>query len=195
MQSEQTAELFTALSKAQAQMEGAKKGTDNPFFKSKYADLYTVIETARKPLADNGLCITQTIDITAKLGPVVITTLGHSSGQWIRGTCPVINTKGDAQGMGSAITYARRYSHAAICGLAQMDDDGDEAVKEPPAPKRMSKRLVDDTVDQVVACIESADDAGLREILQEFDQDEKAYLWRNFNSAQRGTIKEMLSNG
>lgn len=60
---------------------------------------------------------------------------------------------------------------------------------------KMNKDLQDKIVEQVLSCINNADEHGLREILSELDQDEKAYLWRNFNSAQRGTIKEMLGNG
>ena len=124
--------------------------------------------------------------------PCVTTTLGHKSGQFISGECPVINTKGDAQGMGSAITYARRYSLAAICGVTQVDDDGNAAVQQPAAPKRMNKKFTEELVSQVLSCLDDADEHGLREVLDELDADEKAYLWRNFNSAQRGTIKDML---
>jgi len=124
MQTDQLNELAEAMSKAQAAMTGAKKDSENPFFKSKYADLHAVLEAVKKPLSDNDLCVIQTIECDN-----IVTTLMHKSGQWIRGACPIINTKGDAQGMGSAITYARRYSLAAICGIAQMDDDANDAVQ------------------------------------------------------------------
>jgi len=194
MQSEKTDELFKAMSLAQKTMEGAKKGSENPFFKSKYADLQSVLEAVREHLSEHGLCVIQTMKVLESGSTVVTTTLGHESGQFISGECPVINTKGDAQGMGSAITYARRYSLAAICGVAQVDDDANAAVQKPPAPKRMTKKLVEETVTQVLTCIDSADDLGIKEIMSEFDADEKAYLWQNFDSAQRGILKEMMKH-
>jgi len=148
MQSQDTNELFEALAKAQAEMTGAKKDSENPFFKSKYADLHAVLEAVKEPLAKNNLCVIQTVN-SPEIGSVVVTTtLGHKSGQWINGNCPVINTKGDAQGMGSAITYARRYSLAAICGIAQMDDDGNAAVqqREQISPEPINRAKVDNAV-------------------------------------------------
>lgn len=120
-------ELFTALAKAQGEIENAKKDTANAFFKSKYADLASVINAAKKPLADNGLSILQLTDtINDKL--VLITQLSHSSGQFIRGYYPIsIPLNATSQAVGSALTYARRYAYSAIIGIAQEDDDGNSA--------------------------------------------------------------------
>lgn len=128
-QSENINELATALSKAQSQMEGAKKDSANPFFKSKYADLASVWEACRLPLTDNGLSITQMSDVMSDFPDhvVIYTQLNHSSGQWIRSKLAMKPVKNDPQAIGSCITYARRYSLAAIVGISPEDDDGNAA--------------------------------------------------------------------
>lgn len=125
-QSQELSELAAALVKVQAVVEGAKKDSANPFFKSKYADLESVWEVCRKPLTDNGLAVVQTTD-QAEQGVAVVTTLLHTSGQWMRGRLCMRPVKDDPQGVGSCITYARRYALAAIVGIYQTDDDGEGA--------------------------------------------------------------------
>ena len=120
-------DLFTALAKAQGEIENAKKDTANAYFKSKYADLASVINSAKKALSDNGLSIIQLTDtINDRL--VLITQLSHSSGQFIKGHYPITVPKdANSQQIGSALTYARRYAYSAIVGIAQEDDDGNSA--------------------------------------------------------------------
>ncbi len=126
--SEQINELAAALAKAQSEIIGAAKSADNPFFKSKYADLAACWDACRGPLTKNGLCVIQTPS-TSEEGAVVLTTmLAHQSGQWMRDSMACRPTKGDAQALGSVTTYLRRYGLAAIVGLAQVDDDGEAAV-------------------------------------------------------------------
>lgn len=120
-------ELAMALSKAQAKMGHAKKETENPFFKSKYADLASVIEVAREPLGLNSLCYVQYVQKDEKSGIGLVTKLMHSSGQWIDSFLPLVLTKNDMQGLGSAISYARRYGLSSMLGIAQEDDDGNHA--------------------------------------------------------------------
>lgn len=127
-QSQEVNDLFSALSKAQATIKGALKDSTNPFFKSKYADLESVWDACREPLTAHGLSVIQTTEFSPDAGIYVVTTLGHSSGQWIKGTLPIMAIKQDPQGIGSAITYARRYALAAIVGLVQVDDDGESAM-------------------------------------------------------------------
>jgi len=115
--------LAEALAVAQAEMEAAVKDSNNPFFKSAYADLNSVIQAIKKPLANNGLSYTQLLT-TAN---TVKTILMHKSGQFLVSEMPLINTKGDMQGLGSAVTYARRYTLQAIVGLSAEDDDGNQA--------------------------------------------------------------------
>lgn len=128
--SESLNELATALSKAQGEMSVAKKDTTNTFFKSKYADLSSVWEAARIPLSKNGLSVVQTTNPTDGKSVELVTTLMHSSGQWIEGTTVMIPTKQDPQGMGSCITYMRRYALSAILGISQDDDDGNAAAEK-----------------------------------------------------------------
>ena len=130
MQSESIAALAAALSKAQADITGALKDSSNPFFKSKYADLASCWDACRKQLAANGLCVIQTTN-TTDAGVVLVTTLAHSSGEWMRGVLPVVTKDNGPQAQGSGITYARRYALAAIVGLAQIDDDAEAAQARP----------------------------------------------------------------
>ena len=114
--------LATALAKAQSEMEGAKKESTNPFFKSNYADLHAVIKSSFPYLSKNGLSVTQGNEMI--MGAVcVTTTLMHSSGQWLRSKVKLPLEKKNAQGVGSAITYGRRYGLSAMVGIAQFDDD------------------------------------------------------------------------
>ncbi len=124
-QSPQLDQLFTALAKAQGEMAGAAKDCANPFFKSRYADLSSVWTACREPLSKNGLSVLQIVQ-SSDLGDVLHTTLGHSSGQYMTSTMPIrIKTGGnDLQALGAAITYLRRFSLAAIVGVAP-DDDND----------------------------------------------------------------------
>lgn len=124
--SEAINEIATALSKAQAAIAGAVKDKTNPHFKSDYADLASVWDACRKPLTDHGLSVAQTA--ATEEGRVGVTTiLMHSSGQWIRDSLVMKPTKDDPQGVGSCITYARRYALAAMVGVAPEDDDGNAA--------------------------------------------------------------------
>ncbi len=127
--SQEIGELAKALAAAQGAMNNAKKSSDNPFFKSKYADLAEVWDTCREPLAKNNLAIIQMPGEIDAQGNIKITTmLTHSSSQWIKSTMNIKVAKLDAQGIGSAITYGRRYALAAMVGIAQEDDDGESAV-------------------------------------------------------------------
>lgn len=131
MQSETIGALAAALSKAQADITGALKDSQNPFFKSKYADLASCWDACRKQLAANGLSVIQTTRMTDQ-GLMLVTTLAHSSGEWIAGEMPVLTKDASPQGQGSGITYARRYALAAIVGLAQIDDDAEAAQGRKP---------------------------------------------------------------
>jgi hypothetical protein len=128
LKSEQINELATALSKAQSEIKGAAKTSQNPFFKSSYADLQEVWDACREPLTQNGLSVIQTTIVQEGMVQLE-TTLLHSSGQWITSFYPLRPTKDDPQGMGSAFSYARRYCLAAIVGVYQKDDDAESATK------------------------------------------------------------------
>jgi hypothetical protein len=141
MQSENTADLSAALAKAQAAMQAAKFDKTNPHFKNKYASLAAVIDAVRKPLADNGLCYTQTTEIREG-GLVLVTTLRHG-GQWVASEYP-LPTAAKPQELGSALTYARRYSLSAIaCIAADEDDDAEGARNEGQTIQRRRPRQPD----------------------------------------------------
>jgi len=125
-QSPSIAALAKALSDAQGKIKGAVKDADNPFFKSRYADLASVWDACRAQLSAAELAVIQTT-ANGISGVTVITTLAHSSGEWIRGSLTLRPVKDDPQGAGSAITYARRYALAAMVGVAPEDDDGEAA--------------------------------------------------------------------
>lgn len=131
-QSSDIKDLASALAKAQSQLTAAKKDATNPHFKSLYATLQSVWEAARAPLYNNGLSIAQTFEATDGTRMEITTTLIHTSGQWIAGTLSMIPQRQDPQGIGSAITYGRRYALAAILGIvAEEDDDGNAASQQP----------------------------------------------------------------
>jgi hypothetical protein len=150
-QSAEIKDLALALSLAQAEIGGAVKDSRNPHFGSNYADLESVCEAAREPLAKHKLAVTQTTEKTAD-GIFLVTTLMHASGQFIRGRCPLILQKQDMQGLGAAITYARRFALSAIVGIHQTDDDGETAAGRgqqdargnPVATKREAKPAAKD---------------------------------------------------
>ena len=124
--------LAEALAKAQSEMESAKKDSMNPHFKNKYADIASIIDAVRAPLAKHGLSYVQFVEDDFYL----VTLLMHTSGEWISGRMKLILMKHDMQGLGSAITYARRYGLSAMVGIAQDDDDGNAAShqKHPEKP-------------------------------------------------------------
>lgn len=124
--SESIAELAKALCKAQSAMQGASKDKNNPFFKSKYADLSAVIRAVKEPFTDNGLSYVQfPIEEGGRIG--IETILMHESGEYLSNSFTVALNKQDAQGAGSAITYCRRYGLQAVAGIPSEDDDGNTA--------------------------------------------------------------------
>jgi hypothetical protein len=128
-----TDELDAALFAAQAEFPEMKKEVDNPFFKSKYADLPSILRVVRPILRANGLLIRYHPTIGAGGEPTLTTVLWHTSGQWIATEMLLMLDKNNPQGQGSAITYARRYSMSALLDLVvDADDDGNAASSAPP---------------------------------------------------------------
>lgn len=131
--SESIKELSAAFAKAQPKIEGAVKDKTNPAFRSKYADLGSVVDAIKPPLSEHGLAFIQ-VPHEAESAAQVETVLLHASGEWMSlGTVSVPVTKADAQGFGSALTYARRYGLLAGFGVAPEDDDGNAAAAAAPA--------------------------------------------------------------
>jgi hypothetical protein len=121
-------ELLAALAAAQAEMSNAPYNQTNPAYKSKYADLASIRDATVPHLAKHGLSIHQVMSTNGQ-GLVLITRLGHASGQWIVSEYPIPSSD-RPHVMGSAITYARRYSWAAICGVAAEEDEDGNAAQE-----------------------------------------------------------------
>ena len=130
--SETIAELATALSKAQGQIEDATKDGLNPAFRSKYADLAAVRAVIREPLAVNDLAIMQ-FPRTRQGFVEVETMLIHKTGEFVSETLELPVSKFDAHGIGSGITYGRRYGLMSVLCLAAVDDDGNAATEKAPA--------------------------------------------------------------
>lgn len=120
------AQLTEALSKAQGEMTGASKDKTNPHFKSSYADLAAGWEACRAPLSNHGLAVLQP---AVADGPriTVTTILSHKSGEWIEADLTMTAAQATPQGLGSCITYARRYAMFSMVGVAPEDDDGNAA--------------------------------------------------------------------
>ena len=129
LQSADIGELAGALASAQSELPAAIKGSVNPHLRNKYADINSVYTAIREVLPKHGLAVIQTMLPTDGSKAHVRTMLAHKSGQWIAGECVMpLDRQGGAQGMGSAITYARRYSLSAIVGVVtEEDDDGNAA--------------------------------------------------------------------
>ena len=126
--------IATALVKAQKAFAPALKDSNNPFFKTKYADLSTCVKAVIDALNDNGIALVQNCH-PCDDGVSVETIFYHESGELINcGILHVPAAKNDPQGYGSALTYARRYSLMAACGIAPEDDDGNAASRGRPAP-------------------------------------------------------------
>ena len=157
-----THELAAALAKAQGLMTGAGKSTENPFFRSKYADLASVWDACRGPLSQCQLAIVQCPQVTYLGSPEfyetvtkqgdkrlsvkvlcrvsVRTRLLHASGQWIEDTLSTVLPVAEPQAIGSAITYLRRYALQALVGVAPEDDDGETAQGRGVTPSATAAR-------------------------------------------------------
>jgi len=130
----EAATLHSAMALAFPEIEGATKDKTNPAFKSKYADLGSVVEAIKPALAKHGLFFTQH-NHPCEGGVSVETFVRHASGESLSfGALFVPATKHDAQGYGSALTYARRYSLMTAFGVAPEDDDGNAAARSAPVP-------------------------------------------------------------
>lgn len=129
-ESESLDKLYSALCKTQAEMETAKTDSTNPHFRSKYADLNSVVMASRPYLSQNGLCVLQRLSCGQDRTTYLSTRLAHISGQWIESKILVRPPKEDIHSLGSYLTYLKRYCYAALVGVVARDedDDGEKAV-------------------------------------------------------------------
>lgn len=157
--SESINEIAAALAKAQGAMKNATLNKVNPHFRSKYADLAGIRDTVVPVLAANGIAVVQTMTDGNDGRVYLLTRLLHTSGQWIESLCP-IQFVGDMQKMGSAITYARRYSLSAICGISADEDDDANAASTPAQSKPVAVPKAPEGYDDWLADLEATADHG-----------------------------------
>ena len=153
--------IATALVKAQKAFGPALKTATNPHFRSRYADLSACVEAVIDALNDNGIAMIQKCYDCAT-GIMVETVFIHESGEMLEcGILQVPASKQDPQGYGSALTYARRYSLMAACGIAPEDDDGNAAT-------RLAKTSVDSNLmaDHLLAIQDATDQDSLKAAYQ-----------------------------
>lgn len=197
--------LFAALAEAQGEIENAAKNAANPHFRSKYADLAEVLNTVRPVFAKHGLSLLQSTGFDGSL--VSVTTLvAHKDGGFLTSVSSCVPAKTDAQGVGAATTYLRRYSAAAAAGIAQEDDDGNAAAhngKPQPVTKvnpttgaweaqsPESQEYLAGIGQEVLSLLANASEADAWDYLtsQNLDSDEKIALWTRFDRKQRAALK------
>jgi hypothetical protein len=196
--SPECAELFAALAAFQGAVTPPKKTAVNPHFKSRFADLADVLEAVRAPLAAQGLSLTQ-MAVGACDGYVrVVTLVAHKSGQWLKGVLDMPLAQKTPQGVGSAISYARRYCAMAALGIAAEDDDGERAEGRGPGgakqagPRTNNTNARDVTMDagklvqQLVADLDAA--AADRETLARFYEYARGELAQCGATEQQKTV-------
>lgn len=191
-------EIASALVKAQKAFGPALKTSTNPHFRSKYADLSACVEAVIDALNANGIALVQNCH-ESESGVVVETMFIHESGESLSsGRLHVPASKQDPQGYGSALTYARRYSLMAACGIAPEDDDGNAAsrkiVHSPVEPVGVSDKRLSIITDVAEAIKErfSQDDiiGAYEEASGITDVEERQAMWKMLDSKVRSAIKK-----
>ena len=155
LQSAQINEIGKALRSVQASLSPVVKRSQNPYFKSKYATLESVWEAVKEPLANNGLAVTQ-----VPCGHYLVTTIIHSSGQFLRGFYPLGELADDPQKLASKITYARRYSLSGMVGIVFQDEDDDGNIA--------SNRVVEHKIVKIDPPISSYDSTQAIEMIEKW---------------------------
>jgi len=210
--SESIKEIAAVLPKVQAAIKGAMKDATNPHFRSKYADLTSVIEACKAALNSHGITFLQPVRANEH-GVIVETVLLHTSGEWISDSLALPVSKNDAQGVGSAITYGRRYGLQSMVGIPAEDDDGNAASKSPAdrvlaRPTDAKQEAVDalarmDIADQqfirdsAIIVIDAHEDGKAHEVLTglNLDNEQKLAIWSLLPSNVRSAIKKAKTNG
>lgn len=190
-------EIAAALAKAQAEMCNPTFDSQNPHFRNRFASLAAVRNAVVPALARNGICLTQDVVVTES-GVACTTTLMHGSGQrLVFGPLVLPASKADAQGVGSAATYARRYSMMAVAAVVGDDDDDAEAAvtsHQPNGHAKPSKPKVKEYAQRFADAVQSGIDHAVYEIHTEIVSDEEFYreVWAQLPSAMRRQLKEII---
>jgi hypothetical protein len=182
-----TPELVTALAKAQTELGNAAKNAKNPHFRSDYADLGQILATVKPVLSAHNIALLQSTEFDGRMVSVT-TTLAHGSGGYITSIASCVPAKTDAQGIGAATTYLRRYGAAAMTGIGQEDDDGQSAThnREPapledvPSPLELHKQAFEANFEAISAAkvaINKGDWAAVVDATQQIPDEDKKALW------------------
>jgi len=186
--------LYSAMAKAFAAIESAVKDRENPHFKSKYADLTSVINAIKPPLIANGLWFMQMTHEHDK-GVCIETIICHESGEQLSfGKLFVPASKTDAQGYGSALSYARSYSLVTAFGVPTEDDDGNAATAKaviPDAEWFELVQLIDVTRSDTQIFCELYGIKSIRELPSDKFDDAKGKL----NKKLKAMVKQEMENG
>lgn len=198
--------IAAAFVKAQKNFAPALKQSVNPHFKSKYVDLAGCVEAVIDALNENGIALVQHTH-ESDTGVIVETMFVHESGETMScGKLHVPAAKQDPQGYGSALTYARRYSLMAACGIAPEDDDGNAASKKPPKgvgvikPTDGAWEAMDEETQHwmlheamaVTQLISAGDVDGACKHIDslEMENEYKVAFWTRLDSKQRAALKK-----
>lgn len=191
--SESIKALAEALCKAQSEMGGAVKDSANPFFKSSYADLTSVIKAIKEPFAKNGLSYTQ-FPISNEHGVGVCTRLMHNSGEWIEEEFVLPLVKRDPQSGGSCLTYCRRYSLQSLAGIPAADDDAEAAMlrTEKSKQEEYEDMIVDlmPVINAIKEAIAVEDYSTANEEWMSLSNTEKQLVWRAPSKGGKFTTRE-----
>jgi len=182
------AALFAALALAQAEVENATKGSVNPHFKSRYADLAEVLNTVRPVFSKHGIAIIQSTGFSDGLVSVT-TALVHKEGGYVTSVASCTPAKVDAQGVGAATTYLRRYSLAAATGVAQEDDDGQSAAHNRPAPVAAPAKPSNALLDVLAA----TEDATSEDVLRNLYKATETLNEHEKNEARKAIVQKRQS--
>ena len=185
-------EIATAMHIAQGNMTGAKKDSTNPFFKSSYSDLTSVMQAVSKPFFDNGLSFVQGAEYQDGM-VAIVTRIMHISGQWIESTTLLPAVKNDPQAYGSTISYGRRYSLQSLAGVPSVDDDGQYASAATTELNEEKEKQQSEVLSEMIALIE-ADDIAFTVLWHECSREEQNIYWKGINTKQKKIAREMLNS-
>jgi ERF superfamily len=167
------------MNHVQRQMKPVIKDSTNPYFKSKYSDLSSVMEAIREPLGSHGLSIWQDATLDEQ-GVNITNRIVHVSGQWVEfGPLTIPLGKKDAHAVGSACSYGKRYALCTALGVVSDDDDGNQAVASQEKKKDLPKMI------EKHQCVE------LNTLIEQCDAEYQANLWAYLNSQKISFFEEM----
>lgn len=185
--------VLSKLMKAKQEIGSVKKDSKNPFHKSNYASLNAYIDASEDCLLNNGLILLEAGNGSFSEPMMVATLLHPESGQWVKSYLPILNPKSDSQGLGSAVTYMRRYSLATLLGLVSEDDDGETAMGRGKTEKKKTEPNPEET--------KEVESEYLQKFLNYFDKEDKhlAIEWLNvikkhFEWTTINAIKELIKD-